>query len=119
MRGVSLLEVVIGMALLALGFIFVLGIVPTSVTAVKRSEDIAAATAYGLEMLEDARRVLPSQAIREMDITFNATEFKVRREIVTAGEGLSDIVVTITWTQDKPPIKLVTRVRGTAPGMRP
>lgn len=117
--GVTLLEVVIAMSLLALGFMFVLGIVPTSITSVKRSEDIAAATAYGMEIVEYARRSMPTEPTKEFKVTFNQTEFKFTREVVPAEDGLSDVIVTVHWTDTHPDVRLVTRLRGDAPTPTP
>jgi prepilin-type N-terminal cleavage/methylation domain-containing protein len=111
-RGLSILEVVVAMALLALGFLFVLGIVPTGVTSIKRSEDIEAATAYGMELMEDARHSLPPATAHEYVLTMNQTEFHFRRELVRVNDDLTDIVVTATWSETLPGIRLVTRVQG-------
>jgi type II secretory pathway pseudopilin PulG len=114
-RGLSILEVIFAMALLALGFLFVLGIVPTGIRSIKRSEDLAAATAYSVELIEEARRSLPQEGPQEFKITFNKTEFKIKREIIVVDEGLTDVVVTAQWIPDTPGLRVVTRVPGQPP----
>lgn len=118
-RGLALIEVVFAMGLLALGFLFVLGIVPTGLTSVKRSEDIEAATAYGNELIEDARRTLPPLGPQELKLTFNATEFKIVREIYAVDNDLTDVVVVAQWTTDKPGVRLATRLHAQPPSPAP
>lgn len=114
-RGLSLLEIVIAMALAALGFLFILGILPAGITSIKRSEDLETATAYGMELMEDARRGLPPEMATEFTIEMNLTRFKFVREIYRVDGDLSDIVVVGTWSEDLPGIRLVTRVPGQPP----
>lgn len=118
-RGMTLLEVVIALALIALGIVFVLGILPTSVLSVKRSEDMEAATAYGVEVVEDARRQLPETLSQTFVKTLNQTEFTVTRDIYVVDQATSDIVVVASWSPDRPGIRLATRVRGLPPSPSP
>ncbi len=112
MRGIALLEVVIGVALLALGIIFIAAILPTSIYSIKRAEDIQAATAYANELLDEARRSLPRAGESEVTLTFNQTDFKLRRLVVKVDESLTDVVVTVRWRDDMPELRLATRVHG-------
>jgi Tfp pilus assembly protein PilV len=112
MRGLSLLEVVIALALVALGVVFVLGIIPTSVLSVKRSENIEAATAYGMELVEDARQNLGTGTERHYEVEFNNTRITFIRALYTVDESTTDIVVVGKWSDERPGIHLATRVRG-------
>lgn len=118
-RGLSLLEVVIAMSLLALAFLFVLAIVPAGITSIKRSEDIEAATAYGMEIMEEARRSLPPEGEKLFFIELNQTEFKIMREVVRVNQDLTDIVIRAKWSDVLPGITLATRVHGQPAGSRP
>lgn len=111
-RGLSLLEVVIALALVALGVVFVLGIIPTGVLSVKRSEDMEAATSYGMEVIENARHKLPPEAETDTYVTFNKTDFHVQRAIYSVDDYTTDIVVVVRWSEESPGIRLATRVRG-------
>ncbi len=115
-RGVSLLEVVVAVALLAIGIVFVLSLLPSSVLTLKRAEDMQAATAYGMEVLHDAELRVPSIAGRDRDLHFeiNGTSFHVTRDVLPVDALLTDVVVTVKWRDDVPPLKLATRLAAAA-----
>lgn len=110
--GVSLLEVVIALALLALGLMFILAIVPTGIRSIKRSEDLQAAIAYGNEVVEQCRRSIPPEGTTEFHVTLNGTDFKITRQIFKVDARLTDIVVTAWWSDTTPARVLATRVAG-------
>lgn len=118
-RGVSVLEVVIALSLLALGVLFVLGIVPTGVSTIRRAEDITSAVAYGNDVIEHCRAKLPPAGTTEWTVTLNSTAFEITREIVPVSPSLTDVVVTLHWSDRTPPRVLATRLTGTPPRRTP
>lgn len=118
-RGLSILEVIFAMAILSLLFLFVLGILPTGVRSIKKSEDMAAAAAYSVELIEDARRNMPQAGAQTFRLTLNNTEFVMVREIYRVDAALTDIAVTASWQPNTPPLRYVTRLRGQLPSPSP
>ncbi|NDD28545.1 MAG: hypothetical protein EB084_09810 [Proteobacteria bacterium] len=116
-RGVSVLEVVIALALLAVGVLLVLGIVPTGISSMRRAEDISSAVAYGNDVIEHCRAKLPPAGETEWTVTLNSTDFHVKREVVPVTRALTDVVITLQWSDRTPPRVLATRIQG-APARR-
>ncbi len=113
-RGVTLMEVVLSTALVAIGLLFIAGIIPTSGFSLKKAENMQSATAYGLELVEDARlKPSPGVATRHYKVTLNHTEMRFKREVLFVEDGLYDVVVTARWTDELPPLRLATRVHRT------
>ncbi|MHB2015509.1 MAG: type IV pilus modification PilV family protein [Candidatus Xenobia bacterium] len=110
-RGFTLVEILVSLAILAAGVVFVVSIIPTAVLTLQRAEDLQAATAYGQELVEDARAHVPTAAGRDRDfqVTLNRTEFHVTRDIVVFPD-LEDVVVTLQGPSDQQPVKLATRL---------
>lgn len=111
-RGVSVLEVVIALALLAVGVMFILAIVPTGLSALKRSEDIQAAVAYGNDIIERTRTSLPPEGSITYKVTMNGTDFEMTRQVFRVNGRCTDVVVTARWSPTIPPRVLATRVNG-------
>ncbi|MBM3465923.1 MAG: hypothetical protein FJX76_27855 [Armatimonadetes bacterium] len=114
MRGLTLVEILISVGLLAMAILFVVSIIPTSVMSLKKAEDLQAADAYGVGLVEMARMAPPAEAeTREFVVTLNRTEFHFVREVRQVEEGLIDILVTATSNARTPPLRLATRARAT------
>jgi prepilin-type N-terminal cleavage/methylation domain-containing protein len=110
-RGLTLVEVIVSLAILAMGLLFVLSLIPSSVLSLKKAEDLQAASAYGMELLEMVRLQPPSAEERQaFDVDFNHTSFHFVREIYSVEEGLFDVVVVAQGREDTPPLRLATRV---------
>ncbi|MBI3924867.1 MAG: hypothetical protein HY319_04950 [Armatimonadetes bacterium] len=114
-RGLSLLEVVVALGLLALVLPMLVNLIPSSAVALRRAQDIDAATAYAHKVLEEARRdsTLAPGATLEAEVTINRTNFRMIREVYEvspASLGLVDVVVLMQGTPSFPPIRLSTRM---------
>lgn len=110
--GLSLLEVVVAVTLIALSLLFVVSLVPMSTFTLKKGEDLQAVTCYGLELIEDYRatREAPEGVDRTLDVDLNRTTCRFVREIYRA-DACVDVVVTATWPQAVAPLHLSTRLR--------
>ncbi len=116
MRGLSLLEVVVALALLALVLPFLLNLVPSSALALKRAEDVNAASAYAAKLLDESR-CAPNFTVgvdKQETVTLNNTEFQVAREIyaVQGMDEMRDVVVSVTGPRRFQPIRMATRLLG-------
>ena len=100
------------MSLLALGFLFALSIVPTSVRSVKQAEDMEAAVAYATEIIESARVSLPPAGTVRFARVFNRTSFTFSRQVLPlADPSLTDVVVEVHWSDTHPAMRFGTRLR--------
>lgn len=91
---------------------FVLGIVPTGISAIKRSEDLQAAVAYGSDLIERTRAAVPPEGVTEFKVTVNGTDFTLTRNVTRVDARATDIIVTVKWSDTIPPRVLATRVLG-------
>lgn len=106
-RGFSLLEVVVALALAALVLPLVLDLLPTSALALKRAEDLQAATGLATRALDEMRAdPEPGQARVEL----NDTRFLVVREVFEIRPGILDLVVRVI-DERKHEVRLATRIR--------
>ncbi len=84
-EGWTLLEIVVAVVLVAIALIVIVALIPTTVGALKKSENIQAATLYAIEVLEDARRAdfVPVAAHRSFvrTLPINGILFNVQRDI--------------------------------------
>ncbi len=115
-RGFSLVEIVVASALVAATVLMVMGLIPFGVTSLKKAENMQAATAYGVEVLEARRASILQErpAIPDaIDVRLNQTEFHVESTTRTTAHPagrLVDISVTVTWNRQPVPVVLATRV---------
>jgi len=111
-RGITLIEITLALGLIGLGIVFVVSIIPSSVLTLKRAEDLQAATAYGIRVLDEAQQSPPTTegVDRDEHVTINATDFHVKRQVVKVDDSLMDVIVTVKWRDDVPPITLATRL---------
>jgi uncharacterized protein (TIGR02598 family) len=110
-RGLTLVEILMAIGILAMGILFVVSIIPSSVLSLQKAEDMQAAAAYGMELIEAARMEPPdTEETREFIVTINRTELRFERRVISVEEDLFDIVVVATMHPDKPPLRLATRV---------
>ncbi len=104
-RGMSLLEMVVCIGLLALVIPFVLNLIPSGSLALHKAEEVQAATATAALLIEEAG---------EGDLDEERGEFHVRRAIYQVDDRLSDVVVEVTPRRGAP-VRLATRIRVDAP----
>lgn len=110
--GMSLLEVVVAVTLVAICLLFVVSLVPMSAITLKKGEDLQATTCYGLDLIEDYRANprVTTGVDRTVDVEINRTTYRFVREIYQV-DACVDVVVTATWPQASAPLQLTTRMR--------
>ncbi len=108
----SLLEMVVALGLVALVLPFLLNLVPSSALALKRAEDVDAASAYATRLLEEARATPPTRPGVDLDTTVTLNNTRFRREVhaVDNYPALRDIVVAISGPARLQPIRMATRL---------
>lgn len=112
LRGFTLLELVLTLGLVGLGILALLSVMPTATLALRRGEDLQAATACATRLLQEAQQAPPRHAGIDLEeqIHLNGTTFSCAREIIPVDPGLADVVVTVTWRDDTPPLRMATRI---------
>ena len=117
LRAFSLLELIMAVALLAVGILFIASLIPSSVLGLKKAEDTQAAAAYGIELIENARLSPPTAPDRrEFRRTLNGTDFQFVRQIYGVDDELFDVVVIASGNPEYPPMRIATRVNATLGG---
>ncbi|MEW6278780.1 MAG: hypothetical protein AB1758_09175 [Candidatus Eremiobacterota bacterium] len=109
-RGLSLMELVVALGLLALTFPMLLNLLPASQLARRKAENLQSATSLALEWLEDARVNPPAGPGLDRDLTvrLNGTRYQARREVVEVSPEAFDVVVTLEGPGE--PVRLATRI---------
>lgn len=112
-RGLSLVEIVLALAVLGLCFMFAASLIPTGIITLQRGQDMQAATGYAQELMEDVRQTPASKAgrDRELDVPIGSTTYHATRDIVKLNGQMIDVVVTVSWRKDVPPVVLATRLQ--------
>ena len=108
-KGMSLLELVVCIGLLALVIPFVLNLIPSGTLALRKAEEVQEASAYGVILIDQAR----SSPALGLDLDENRrvgrSEYHVRREIYQVDDRLRDVVVELTPRRGQP-MRLATRM---------
>ena len=100
-RGFTLLEVVIALAIFAVGLVGLLSLFPVSFQVSKRASDLTEATIYAQEKIEDLKRqgydniTVGSQTNQPISGTTRFTYDLV----ITETAGLKEITLTINYTE--------------------
>jgi prepilin-type N-terminal cleavage/methylation domain-containing protein len=114
-QGVTLVELVVCVALLGLVVGFVVNLLPTGTLGLQRASDVSAATAYGVEVVDNATQnpLNPyQQSLVDIDRTVQVgpTDFHVTRTWYPAEGGtMYDVVVTMQGPRGTP-VTVGTRV---------
>jgi Tfp pilus assembly protein PilV len=110
-RGLSLVEVLVAVGLLAMGSMFILGLLPTGILSLRQAESLQTATAYGMMLIEEVPEEPPRVPARDPVRTFtlNGTRYQATRELVALGEDLFEIRVTVRWDGCRRPVELALR----------
>jgi uncharacterized protein (TIGR02598 family) len=118
-RGLTLVEIIVAVAILASSILIIISIIPTGVLSLKKSEDIQSASAYGMELIEEVRNSRPdyqNYPVTDLDVekSLNNTNFRFQRDIyaidLQTPHRLFDIIVTVNWPRQPQPLRLSTRV---------
>jgi type II secretory pathway pseudopilin PulG len=98
MRGVSLAELSVSVALLGLLIMFVITLLPSSVVTLRRADAMQSATAYAVDMIEQARTNPALGVGTAFLLDLEGGHFQVVRTVTPADAGLQDVVVTLRDT---------------------
>ena len=115
--GLSLVEVTVSLTLAALVMLFILNLIPSGVLALRKAQDVQAASAYGYGLMEDATAALLSQrsvpASTDVRVTLNDTEFHVTRTVLLSASTppcSGDVRVRVEWGRQPVPMTFFTTV---------
>ena len=112
-RGVTLVEVMVAIGLVAVSLMLVLSLIPAGIHSAQRSEDIQAAAAWSRQLLEDAP--VPETFPIPADIAQTQHTLKIGRTNYTAtrrlftqpGEHfLYHVEVVMTWDPEARPLTM-------------
>jgi len=123
-RGLSLAELIIGLALFAIVIIPIFGIIPTAYMSIRKAEDYSAASCYAQELVELYRLSNPSisdlNVHNEWDVILNTTEYRVAVDVYGVCcniYGVSeppyravDVVVNMYWKKIPEHLSVTTRI---------
>ena len=98
-KGFSLIEVLIGLTILAIGLLIIAGMQITSIKGNSFSHHVTKATILAQDKLEELKN-LPYSAINGQDDTSVADTIFLRRYdvIEDSGNSIKTITVTVKWT---------------------
>lgn len=95
-RAISLLEVVVGLGLLALILPLALNLIPSGLLTQRRAQQIQAATALSVGWMEEARSLThPTPGLYQRDILVGGQNYRAVREIYLVDAYLLDVVVSV------------------------
>lgn len=111
MKGASLLEVVVGLALLALILPLALNLIPAALVTQGRAADLQGAGALALSWIEECKlkTSLAPGVDRDEQVVVGTSQFHVVREIYAVDSRLVDVVVSAQPARGTP-IRLATRL---------
>ena len=104
-RGFTLLEIVIALAIFAVGLVGLLSLFPVSFQSAKRATDLTEATIYAQEIIEDLKRQGYDNITdgTTTDNSISGTSRFTYDKIVTSGgslpSGLRKISITMEWIE--------------------
>ena len=112
-RGLTLVEVMVAIALIAVSLMLVLALIPAGIHSAQRAENVQAAAAWSRQLLENApvpdEFPIPSEIARtEHQTKIGSTDFSAVRTLNTIpGESyLYKVAVETTWGEAVEPVRL-------------
>lgn len=110
-RGLSLLEIIFALGILATLLPLVLNLLPTSLLALRRSEQLQSATSLALYRVDEAQ-YLPRRAGVDLqeDVRLGELTYHVVREMYRVDDRRYDVAVAC-GSSELPPVVLRTRLR--------
>ena len=116
--GLSLVEVLVALGLIAISLMLILGMIPAGIQSSQRAADIQMAAAWSRQLLEEAPQ--PNSSTPPPDLnetkTIGSTEFQAKRTIRSTGNYLYQIQVETSWNAGVEPIRLsLTRYNPAGP----
>ncbi|MGE0495775.1 MAG: prepilin-type N-terminal cleavage/methylation domain-containing protein [Vulcanimicrobiota bacterium] len=109
-RGLSLVEVVVAVVLLAAAVMFILGLIPAGILSLKQAENVQTANAYAVRLLEEAPRPasFPSP-VEQFATQLNGTQFTATRQAVVTGTHTYEWRVSVNWPEAARPLEMSLR----------
>ncbi len=98
-------------SLLAGCVLVIVAMLPSGVLSLQKAQNIQAATAYGLEVMEVTRTQFTPTAL-DFKANLNGQSFHVQRAVypVPSASPLYDVAVTVSWDGQPVPVVLSTRL---------
>jgi len=118
-KGLTLIEVIVATALIAISLFIIASIIPTGILSLKKGEDYQSASALGMSLIEEVRSEKPhhsSYPVTDIVATreLNNTLFTLQRDIYALDQQspprFFDVIVTIGWNRQPVPLRLSTRL---------
>ncbi len=119
--GVTLVEVMVALGLVAVSLMLILGLIPAGITASQRASDIQSAAAWSRQLLEEtsAPSTLPipaAEAESTHELQIGPTVFTATRRLKVTGPYLFRTEVETRWRAGIEPITMsVTRFNPDGP----
>lgn len=116
--GLTLVEVLVALGLIAVSLMLILGMIPAGIQSSQRAADFQMAAAWSRQLLEEAPQ--PTRASPPPDLVqtrrIGSTEFKAVRKIKITGNYLYQIEVETSWNAGVEPVRLsLTRYNPAGP----
>jgi hypothetical protein len=109
-RALSLIEIVVGLALLVLVLPLALNLIPSSMMVQRRAADTEAAVGVGMGWLEETRSETPlNTTTYSLDIPAGQTNFQGTRAIYSLDAYSCDVVILLQPPRGEP-IQLAERI---------
>lgn len=124
-RGFTLVDVIVSIALLAMGLLFVVSLIPMGVLSLKKAENLQTAAAYAVEVVEASREGFEETArLDKFETVINDTDFEIERFVQTVPDTdgrLHDVKVVVKWDGQPVPVVVTTRMKdgGASPSPTP
>ncbi|MFN8609089.1 MAG: type II secretion system protein [Vulcanimicrobiota bacterium] len=112
LRGVSLLELMVALGLLACVIPLLVNLLPSSMISLRRAERLQVATTLAAYRMDEASllSVKPGLNLDE-EVALPPHRYRVAREFYAVGSDRVDVVVTVLLLDSNfPPIRLASRI---------
>lgn len=109
--GLTLVEVMVALGLIAISLMLILGLVPAGVHSAQRASDVQSATAWSRQLLESTPPpsefpIPASEATSSHEMKIGKTWFRATRRLTSPGPYLYRIEVETTWDDGSRPLQL-------------
>jgi general secretion pathway protein I len=97
-KGFTLLEIVIALAIFAIGLVGLLSLFPVGFQSAKKASDLTQATIYAQEKMEELKQS-DFDSISDSSGTFSDSRFSWDLATSSVSTGLKKLELTVSWTE--------------------